>query len=409
MGWIVPLGVALAACSQNPSDNQLLQVVEKRPVRIEIQAEGELHAARATQLVVPGQMGSRTIVVLAPDASHVGKGDLVARFTADDSRMQVGMDMAELQRILLSRVAKAAELDDSLGRLQVDLSDVTGLLRIAQRYASADELALARNTILDAVQDEGFLDARQKVLRNRSDLSERRGAAELAVIDAQRAATEKRLGERRGDLEGLEIRAPYEGIVVLQQGWTQEKPRLGASIWAGSPLASIPDLDALEVELSVPQIEAQGAREGQSVELAPLGVPEQRVISKLSWVATAPVTRVGNSPVRYVSMKAPVPKDFVRRYGWMPGRRFVGHIILLQSQDAITVPNFAIRSIGGASEVDVRRDGRIERRVVRLGVRGPARSEVIEGLKPGDQIVIELQNASPAVARKTAVRVAGRP
>jgi hypothetical protein len=45
-------------------------------------------------------------------------------------------------------------------------------------------------------------------------------------------------------------------------------------------------------------------------------------------------------------------------------------------------------SDAGRTFVDVRNGDRIERREVTLGARGPARSEVLEGLADGDEVVL---------------------
>jgi hypothetical protein len=52
------------------------------------------------------------------------------------------------------------------------------------------------------------------------------------------------------------------------------------------------------------------------------------------------------------------------------------------------VPNLAVRSDAGQTSVRVWVDGEAQSRPVTLGVRGPARSEVLDGLAPGDAVVL---------------------
>jgi hypothetical protein len=72
----------------------------------------------------------------------------------------------------------------------------------------------------------------------------------------------------------------------------------------------------------------------------------------------------------------------------VPGQRFRAAILLLESDKALTVPNIALTTSGDATSVTVRDGSRSEVRAVRLGVRGPSRTEVLEGLKSGDTIVL---------------------
>src|SRR5690606_31648781 len=115
----------------------------------------------------------------------------------------------------------------------------------------------ARNEILDAIQDQRFLGTKQDVLEWKRGQASERGRAELAVLDSQRASFELNAERRRKDLDALELVAPNDGVLVLTADWTGEKPRLGAALWAGNEFASLPDPSALEVELVLPQLEAQ--------------------------------------------------------------------------------------------------------------------------------------------------------
>jgi hypothetical protein len=52
------------------------------------------------------------------------------------------------------------------------------------------------------------------------------------------------------------------------------------------------------------------------------------------------------------------------------------------------VPNLAIDSHGDGATVGVRESGKVVPRGVTLGVRGANRSQVLKGLKPGDEVVL---------------------
>ena len=82
-------------------------------------------------------------------------------------------------------------------RVEVDLSRVAVQLGIAQRYADADLSTVARNQVLDAIEDKEYLQVRQGVLQWQRDQSGVRGGAELAVLDAQRATFDMTAKTRR--------------------------------------------------------------------------------------------------------------------------------------------------------------------------------------------------------------------
>ena len=393
---VVCVALLLAAgCTRTDDAPALLERIELAPARLLVYGEGMLNSTQPAALVVPGtQWSQRQLRWLLADGSWVKAGDVVARFSAEQSKMNLATAMVDLQRNALARQAKEAELDDAQGKLTVDIDQVVGQMGIARRYANATELAVARNKILDAVQDEHFLGVKQDTLNWRKGQSSTRGHAELALIEAQRATNDVLARQNRDDLSALEVRAPNEGMFVLQADWSGEKPKLGAAMWAGFTFATLPDIASMEVEIWLPQVEAHDVREGMAVELAPLGAPDEKIRSTISWVAAAAAVRSRETPVKYLSLKAAVPAAAVAQHHWVPGQGFRATIVLLDSDKTLTVPNIALTSSGDASSVTVRDGGRSETRTLKLGVRGPSRTQVLDGLRDGETIVL-----GPAAAR----------
>ena len=399
------MSALLGACSRS-SDPPVLETVTAGPVVLSLRAQGELKSASAAPLAVPGpQWAQRQLVWAVADGSWVKQGEVVARFAAPQSKLQLSDALLDLQRNALAFAGKRQELDVTRDKLGVDIAQVDGQLAIAQRYANASELALARDAILDAVQDEHFLGVKQNVLGWQQRTGSERGKAELALLDAQRATNQVTADQRRADLEALEIRAPHDGLLLLKADWSGEKPRVGSAMWAGNAFATLPDTSSMEAELYLPQTQSEGVKIGLAIELSPVGAPGEKIDSTISWVAAAAAPRGRESPVKFLSFKAPVPAASLARYHWAPGQRFDAHVILLRADKAITVPNVAVRSQGGNAQVSLMADGHAVERSVQLGVRGPSRSQVLSGLTAGERIVVlgaESEIAKPAKPPRSA-------
>jgi hypothetical protein len=175
---------------------------------------------------------------------------------------------------------------------------------------------------------------------------------------------------------------------MLASNWSGEKPVVGASMRAGFEYGSLPDASAMEIEIALPQIEAQGIRAGDLVELHPVGRLQPVVRSKLTWVASAAKVRSNDSPVKYLSMKAPIPAAAVRRFGLVPGQQMEARVVLLDAPNALSVANVALRGENGRNFVQVRDGDEFRQRQVTLGARGTARSQVLKGLAAGDQVLL---------------------
>ena len=159
------LALMAAGCASNGGDAPVLERVDLAPAELVVYGEGSLASVTPTSLTVPGsQWSQRQLLWALPDGSWVKADEVVARFAAEQSKLNLATAMIDLQRNALARAGKQDELGDAQGKLTVDLDQVVGQLGIAHRYASATEGALARNAILDAVQDEHFLGVKQGTL-----------------------------------------------------------------------------------------------------------------------------------------------------------------------------------------------------------------------------------------------------
>ena len=147
------------------------------------------------------------------------------------------------------------------------------------------------------------------------------------------------------------------------------------------------------MQLNVPQIEAQGIRVGDVVELHRWGIPAQTVKSAISWIASAAQPQSRDNPIKYLALKAAVPAEVARHSGWIPGQRFVGKIILLQVAQGYSVPNMALLHDGGHDSVQVMVGNDVQSRALKLGVRGATRTQVLDGLHGGDRILLPAGNA----------------
>lgn len=398
-GWVA-LPLWLAACSGEIAP-AATETVAPAPLRLSVRGEGELKSAKATPLNVPGRnWAARQVEWMLPEGSAVKKGDLIARFSADQGKQELAQTLIDLQRNQLARAAKQGDLDTAQSKVAVDLAQVAVQLAIAERYASADLSTLARNEVLDAVQDRSFLTAKQDILQWQRGQSGVRGGAELAVLDAQRATFDIAAKARQSDLDALELRAPNDGVLMLATNWQGDKANVGATLRAGFDYGSLPDASAMELELSLPQIEAQGVRVGNAVEMFPVGRPQQKIVSKLSWVASAAKVRNQQSPVKYLSMKAPIPAEAIARYKLVPGQQLEARVVLLDAPRALSVANVAVDSDDGRDYVRVRDGAGFQRRAVKLGVRGPARSQVLSGLNEGEQVLLAEAGAIDAPTAK---------
>ena len=161
----------LTACSGTQEDTPLVQQVAPAPLSLTVTAKGTLQARETTQIFVPGstQWSQARLDWIAPDGAPVEAGDVVARFSAERSRDE--LKEAEL-RIAQTEIERHGASSSSLlaaARTEKDLAKVASERDISRIFAKAADGILARNKVLDAIQDEKFLDYSEAILQQRKD------------------------------------------------------------------------------------------------------------------------------------------------------------------------------------------------------------------------------------------------
>ena len=353
-----------------------------------LDVDGEIKAAASTPLAVPGSGWSgRVLVEMVPDGSNVTKGQVVARFDAPQARAELSQADVELLRKTLAEEANRRTAAVERGVLAGDRAKVEDDLGLSRRYANVDLSIFARNTILDALADVGFLTKKRTYLEWKGGQVQARTAAQDAVLHSQRDSVAQNAAQQRKSLETLELVAPHDGVFLLAARWDGSKAQVGASQMAGEPFGTLPDLDQLVAHFSVAEGQAYGLRPGLPVRvrLAGTGTELDLVVTR---VGSSASTISQESPVKYSDFDAAIATDQAHKLGLKPGQALQGTVRLVGKASALTVPNIALVQDGAAYAVYTLDAGAPVKHKVELGLRGPVRSEIKGGLAPGARVVL---------------------
>lgn len=392
LSYLRPLAVApalvllLTACSGDQLNVETF-VVERAPFTISLTTKGELKAAASTPIMPPsGSRAPRTIRWLAPNFSWVKRGDVVARFDVSSAELEANSAGIEIDKVDLQVIGKHRELERLLAELGND-RELVGIEKLmADRFSVQNELAYSRFEIIDAMRDKALLEYKEGHLEDKMDNYTDRQNAEVAVLNAQRGTQESKFEEQRNLLDNSEVRAPHDGYVVIEESWYGQRIDVGSTVFAGSKFASIPNLDRMEAELHVLETEAVSLAPGQRTEIVIDAFPERPLTGTVSAVSAsaAPIER--DNPVKVFTVTVSLDQadpDWIT-----PGAIVTAVILIDQVPEAIAMPNQAIYREDGEYWVMVREGDKLARRDVRLGLRGPNRSEVVEGLVQGDRVAL---------------------
>jgi membrane fusion protein (multidrug efflux system) len=258
------------------------------------------------------------------------------------------------------RVAAIHFRDGSAVRRGEVLVELDAAVQSAELQQAKAELELAESNAR-RVED---LFKQQFVSRSARD----EAASRQEVARANAALVRARLARTR-------IRAPFDGIVGIR------KINVGDYVRDGDALINIEDIAVLKLDFRLPEIYLGRLSSGQNLEVSSDVTPG--VVFPAVVEAIDPLV---DADGRAVLLRARLTNSGGRL---RPGVFARVRLIMEQREGVILIPETALIPASGQSQSVFRiEDGRAKRVEVKTGQRRAREIEVIEGLAPGDQVVI---------------------
>jgi HlyD family secretion protein len=321
--------------------------VRNGPLQVTVEEEGRTEVADRYEITAPVGAYLRRITLEEGDA--VSKGQPLARLAPPRSPIldpRAHEEAAERVKAAQATARSTAAEQARVARLAADgaatrqaLEQVTSEAQRAAAELAAAEAALRRTDSAPAPGAERVLTApaagRVLSVRRRSEGQVNPGETLLVI----------------GDARNLEVH-----VDVLSEDAVRMRPGTRVSIeqWGGQPLDAI-----------VQRIDPQGFTKVSS-----LGVEEQRV--KVVATITSP------------------PGQWARLGS---GYRVLARFILWDQPSVVQVPASALFRVGDGWAAFAVARGRAERRTVVIGQQAGLRTQVLSGLKEGDQVILHPGNA----------------
>jgi cobalt-zinc-cadmium efflux system membrane fusion protein len=185
-----------------------------------------------------------------------------------------------------------------------------------------------------------------------------------------------RLGAKPDEPVYLEIRAPFAGEII------DRKAVRGELIEAGRPLFTVADRGTMWAMLSVPEAAIAHLATGQAVELTVDALPGQTFKGQLTWIAAEV-----DETTRLARARAEIPNPD----GQLRARMFArARVLTRRAANALVLPPQALQQVDDTALVFVKLgEDLYEARGVRVGARHNGHVEILEGLEPTDQVVVD--------------------
>jgi len=360
------------AGGEKPTETRQVRVVQARLGALPrvVSVAGTL--AAEDQVALAMKVAGRVSELLVDMGSRVDKGQVLARLVPTDFELRVRQAEASLDQAR-SRLGLAPDADEGTVELEQ-----TALVK--QAAAVLNEASVTRQRVAHLYEQQ---------LLSRSDLDKAEADYQVAEGRYQESLEEIRnrqalLAQRRTELDlarqqrqDAVLTAPYAGAV------RERLAAPGQFVAAGQPIVTLVRVHPLRLKLAVPEREAAGVAVGQQVRLSVEGDQE---------IHTGRVARLSPSIAegsRTLMLEAEIPNpDGQLR----PGAFASAEIVTESDQPVVFVPLSAIVTFAGMEKVIVVEDGRTIEKRVRTGRRNGEHVELLEGVKEGENVVVEPGN-----------------
>ncbi|MDO4571189.1 MAG: efflux RND transporter periplasmic adaptor subunit [Planctomycetia bacterium] len=382
----------------------------RKPVRVESRLEGkekivEIQTVESNEVCIPRRfsaileadrvstlsfrVGGPLIEVAVSTGDHVKKGDILMRIDPRDFQHEVDVAQAKLRaaRAQLTLMKSGARKED------IQILEARIVSAKAQRDYAAAELRRAEPLVAKKAISRSEIELMQSNLRVADAQID---SLEQELIKARAGEREEEIEVKKAEIAGLEVnlhiaqsqladtylRAPFDGVVASKCINNHEIVRPGAAV------LTMMDISKLDVEIWIPERDILHSapfseRLSASVTFPNLPNKEFQAVLKDGETEANPQTKAWKVTFSMINPDA---------ITLLPGMS--AYLVIQRTKPgsaAILIPTHAVASDDrGKNYVWICDEGhRAQKREVVLGTfRNSEKIEVLEGLEPGEKIVV---------------------
>ena len=368
-----------AAEVEAPAPVQVTGVTQE-PIRRIVAGDGVLFALSQSS-VVPN-ISKSVVKFYVNRGDHVKEGQLVATLEGRDLKAAVENAKAQVNQATLNvHSTELATVPEAVVKAQSDVQSDTEQLDAAQKLLDSQsklfqEGALAGRRVDEArvayVTAKAQLESAAEHLRALNTVSK---GDQIATAQAQLQSAKAQLAAAEAQLSYSEIRSPRSGVVADRPIYEGEMAA------AGTPLLTVMDISKVVARVNIPQNQGGTVKVGQTSDVIPAdgGDTMQGTVTVVS-PATDPA-----STTTQIWVQIDNPGEKLK-----PGASVHVKIVTELVKNATTVPATAILpgEEGGTAVLVIDANSIAHRHVVTLGIREGNKVQILNGARPGDEVVV---------------------
>jgi HlyD family secretion protein len=256
-----------------------------------LRLRGTTEAVQARAVLAPllegAQVGSLTIIHMAPAGSRVKQGDLLVEFDRQAQQRDFFDKQAEYQKLVDQVAEEQAKENATKAKDQTELKTSEDNLRKSELEIQKAEIV----SRIDAEKNQESLDeakATYDQLRETFDLKRAAALAAIRILEIQRDRTQQTMLHAQANSNLMQIHAPIDGIVVLNSIWkegTMGEVQEGDQVRPGVPFMQVVNPAAMEVRVLANQQDFPSLHIGQAAKVRLDAYPDLVFSAKVEQLA----------------------------------------------------------------------------------------------------------------------------
>lgn len=308
---------------------------------------------------------------------HVKKGDVIVRLNNSNLDLEIlnaESELAEKQNMLRSTQLSMEQdnLNNRNEALQLKMDVQTKRRAYKHQAALQKEELNSREEYLKAKEDYELAVQKEELIQQRLKKTNELNRSQVAQMTGDLASMRKNVELVRQRKAKLDVRSTIDGEIGLLD------VELGQSISPGQKIGVINDLSDYKVEAQVDEHYIDRVHTGLQATFEQNGRKYRLRVRKVY-----PEVREGRFKIDFVFL-GERPKNI------RTGQTYYVDLQLGEAKKAIIIPKGTFYSVTGGSWIFVLdKDGRkAYRRKIRIGRQNPQYYEVLEGLEPGEKVIV---------------------
>ncbi|MFA6232555.1 MAG: efflux RND transporter periplasmic adaptor subunit [Bacteroidota bacterium] len=358
---------------------------------------GSVRATNSYTITAPRILtgGNLQVVSLAAEGTIAKVDDVLVRFDPSSALKRIADKQTELKSAMadLAKLRAQQAADESQAKTEYESSKLNfELAKIARDKMQFEPEARKREAEIEFERARLTFEQARLNIENKNIVRR----SELGNLQLRLEQIRSDISESQKEMEQLTVKAPISGLIVYENNWsTGRKIAKGDQPWPGMPIISLPDLSAMQTEVSVNEMDISKVRKGQNVMVIPDAFPDKSFHGTISSVSQIGRQKGQGSNVKVFDIVIDIKEtDDVLK----PGITTTNKIVVDKLKKVLSIPIISVIEEDAKTYTYVGDGSSFEKRLVVLGARNDNFVIVKKGIDAGEQVALrnpELETEDP--------------